>query len=391
MPSLKEDAEKLDKRSVDGSESKSTQWELELQASIEKLNRLSLENSLYVKGSAVPSCVDLRNTPKIDAASRMCYDFLLAGQTNAHSSNQFPKSIKDSTTIVTDTFVDGSSRLQRSCSTINSMTMLYSPSKITSKSNISKSLGNSPVNRSTSNFESGRLGEKMASTDISKYVPNETSQFDIEGREIQSKWVTDASHDVESDAGEEEKGDNSNDKNDSLVDKDHMQLTNLSSAETSCNVEFLSAETNLSDDVSRYSTNSQDNAALLPTWSNRNILHKTASCSANSSPIKLKNSLTIARSSDSEITVQSAPEKKIKTASIKELPLLSLFGRTSALSVRGKSCSMIDLDDKQNLKTLLDNFRLGSIQAVSAERLANVRLKLVNDRSDKAKTDDIKN
>lgn len=392
--SLKEDTEKLDKRSVDGSESKSTQWELELQTSMEKLNRLSLKNPLYVKDNALPSSVDVRNAFQVDAAvSTACYNFLPAGQTNAHSFlNQFPKSIKDSATIGNDTFVDGSSRLQRSCSTINSVTTLPSPSKVTSKSSISKSLSNSPVNRSTSHFENRRIIEKMASVDISKYVPNEISRFEIR-RRAQSSWDINTSHGVDVDASEEEQKEDNCSNTNILVDKNPVQLTNLSHEQTSRNIEFLSAEPNLSNGISRSPTSSQDNAALLPTRSNRNILQKTASCSANSSPVKLKNSLTSARSSDSEITERrerTALEKnaRIRTASIKELPLLSLFGRTSALStIRGKSCSMIDLDGKQNLKTLLDNFRLGDIQAVSAERLANARHKLVNDRSE---TDNVK-
>ncbi|XP_076660906.1 SH3 domain-binding protein 5 homolog isoform X2 [Halictus rubicundus] len=42
---LQEDKEHLEKRSVDGSEAISTQWELELQANMKKLSNLSLENS----------------------------------------------------------------------------------------------------------------------------------------------------------------------------------------------------------------------------------------------------------------------------------------------------------------------------------------------------------
>ena len=43
---LQEDIEYLGKRSVDGSEAISSQWELELEANLENLNNLSLENSV---------------------------------------------------------------------------------------------------------------------------------------------------------------------------------------------------------------------------------------------------------------------------------------------------------------------------------------------------------
>lgn len=64
----------------------------------------------------------------------------------------------------------------------------------------------------------------------------------------------------------------------------------------------------------------------------------------------------------------------------KELPLLSLFQKsTSEKLTIDKSCSMINLNEKQNLKALLDSSELGNIQAVSVERLANARHKLVGD------------
>lgn len=355
--STKEDTEKLDKRSVDGSECKSTQWELELQASMEKLNRLSLEHSLHVKKrDDARNSADSQNGIQVDTVIRAHYNFLPTEQSNAHSLNNLPWSTKNLVTFKNNSdVIDGSARLQRSYSTINSSTVLCDQSNVPSKSNISKSLTNSPVNRSAPNLKNEKVMRKAISADTSKYVPNSSSQLYIK--------------------------------------------------DSNFNVEFLPAGSNLpeghcsapSPSVSRLPTSSQDDVALLSTQSGCNTLQKSVSCSANSSPMRLKNSLTSSiGSSDSEITKQRLDGQSvsgklaIKTASIKELPLLSFFGRTSALSAnRGKSCSMIDLDSKQNLKMLLDNSRLGDIQAISAERLANVRHMLANDRPE-TKTDDVK-
>ncbi|XP_032663798.1 SH3 domain-binding protein 5 homolog isoform X2 [Odontomachus brunneus] len=396
----KEDTEKLDKRSVDGSESKFTQWELELQASMEKLNRLSLENPLYIKEreNALTSA-DLPNTVEDRAVSEECYDFLSVGQLNAHSLSQLPRSTKDSAILEKDAFTDGSSHLKRSFSTTNSITTQRSPTaKVVSKSNTSKSLSSSPVNRRTSNFENRNITEKAASVDMTKYVPNRISQFNVNGKATQSSWTIGVPNDVDVDViNKRQKRDDYSNTNDNLVSKSHLELTNLPYTQASRNVEFLPAKTNSLEGVGR-PTNSQDDATLLPIRSSCNISQKSASCSANSSPIKLKKSLTSSSGfSDSEISEQHLSERSavkkfaVKTASIKELPLLSLFGQTSTLSaIRGKSCSMIDLDSKQNLKMLLDNSRLGDIQAVSAERLAYVRHKLVNDNLLATKTNDVK-
>lgn len=369
-----EDAEHLDKRSVDGSESKFTQWELELQASMEKLNRLSVEKSSCVKEREnAQSSSDLRDAVEVDTANGTCYNLLPAEQSNAHSLNQLPRS----TAKDLETFVGGSSSV--------------------SKSNISKSLNNSPVNRNTSSFQDKAI-KKTGSADISKYVPNETSQFDIRSRRAQSSLnISSINVDVTSE------GQRGNKTNDTLVSKSHVQLTNLPT--TQANTESLPAESSLSKEhrsevrahnVNQYRVGSHSDVTLSQTRSNSNILQKSASRSANSSPRKLKNLLkSSARSRDSGSTERLDERfnlKKLasKTASIKELPLLSFFGSTSALSaIRGKSCSMIDLAGKQNLKTLLDNSHLGNIQTVSAERLATARHKLVNDCPE-TKTDDIK-
>lgn len=389
---------------MDGSESRFTQWELELQASMEKLNRLSVGNSLLVRKRDAQSSSDLRNT--VDAG--VVNNFLSAEIWQ--SLNQFPKSTKDPETFEKNEFVGGrpTTHLQRSCSMINSMITLQDASTLASTSNTSKSLNGSPVNRSTSNFENRNITEKAESADTLKYVPNKMCQFNIQNRKAQSSWnINDYSNNFNIDAtSEEQKRNKCSNTNDSLVNTSHVQLTNLSTMTVS--LKFLPAEPTLSKGrcppdpenrsatfpgISQHLMNSQNDI----TRSSSNILQKSTSYSANSSPVKLKNRLiSSAKSSDSENVKRfaegSTPKQFVnKTPSIKELPLLSLIGPTSALSMlKGKSCSMIDLDDKQNLKMLLDNSRLGNIQAISVERLANVRHKLVNNYPEIKKTDDIK-
>jgi len=347
---------------------------------MEKLNRLSGEKSSYVKERGNAQDSDFRDAVEIGTANGTCYNLLSVEQSNTHSLNQFPRStVKDLETFVSRP--------------------LENTSIIVSKSNVSKSLNNSPVNRSTSTFED-RTIRKTESADISKYVPNQTSQFDIKSRKAQSSSnINISSIDVDATSEEQRR----NNMNDTLVSKNHVQLTNLLTTQAS-NTKFLPVESSVSKGhysaatfgVNQHRVDSQSNVTLSQTRSSSNIQQKNASRSANSSPRKLKNLLrSTAKSTDCESTERLDERfnlKKLagKTANIKELPLLSFFGSTSALSViRGKSCSMIALDGKQNLKTLLDNSRLGNIQAVSAERLANARYKLVNDYRE-TKMDDIK-
>ncbi|XP_070166568.1 uncharacterized protein [Polyergus mexicanus] len=403
--STKENTEHIDRRSVDGSESNFTQWELELQASIKKLNRLSVGNSLLIRKRDAQSFSDLRNVVDVGIAN----NFLSAEIWQ--SLNQFPRSIKDPETFEKNEFVDGRSlHLQRSYSMINSM--LQDTSMVMSISNTSKSLNSSPVNRSTSNFENRSVTEKVESADILKFVPNTICQFHFKTKKAQSSWnINDYSNNFDVDVtSEKQKRNKYSNMNDSLVSANHIQSMNLSTMTDSFNINFLPAEPTLSGyhpfnsencsitfpGISQHITSSQNDITRLQTqFNSNNILQKNTSYSANSSPVK-NLLISSAKFSDSgnvgRLDERSIPKQVAnKTKSIKELPLLSFFGPTSMLStIKGRSCSMIDLDNKQNVKSLLDNSRLGNIQAISAERLANVRDKLVNNCPETKKTDDIK-
>lgn len=386
---------------MDGSESKFTQWELELQASMEKINRLSFGNSSsLVRKRDAQSSSDLRDAVDVGVASNVLSAEIW------HSLSQFPSSTKDSEkNFEKNEPVHGrpTSHLQRSYSMINSMMLtLQDASKAFAlTSNTSRSVNGSPVNRSKSSFESRSATEKAESVDTLKYVPNKMCQLEIRNRKTQSSWnINDYSNYFDGTNDDEGRKSKCNNTNDNSIDTSRdEQFTNLS-------FKFLPKEPTLSKGHcspnsetrsvsfpgSQHLTNSQTDIERF----NSNILQKITSCSANSSPMKLKNPLIPSVKSTDNENAERFDEKSVpkssqfaeKGPSIKELPLLSFFG--SALSTnRGKSCSMIDLDDKRNLKTLLDNSRLSNIQAISVERLANVRRKLVNNYREMKKMDDI--
>lgn len=386
---------------MDGSESKFTQWELELQASIEKLNHLSIGNPLLVRKRDAQSSSDLRSAVDGGIASNFLSVEIW--------QSPFQRSIKDSETFGKNELVNSSPpHLQRSYSMINSMITLQDTAlTFASTSNTTKSLNSSPINRSTSNFENRNIAEKAGSADMLKYVPNRICQLDIKNKKAQSSWNINYSN-YDGTSEEQEKNKCSN-INDSLVNTSHVQSTNLSTTTDSFNTKFLPVEPNLSEEhhsfdsenrsltfsgINQHLMSSQNDVTRLQAQFSSNTLQKNTSYSANSSPVKLKNPLiSSAKSSNSEnvgwFVEKSVPKQFSRKT--KELPLLSLFGPTSTLSmIKGKSCSMIDLDDKQNLKTLLDNSHLGNMQAISAERLANVRPKLVNNYPEAKKIDDIK-
>lgn len=70
----------------------------------------------------------------------------------------------------------------------------------------------------------------------------------------------------------------------------------------------------------------------------------------------------------------SAAEEHLTLGS-NEFPLLSMVSRSSIS--KDKSFSMVNLNDKQKLKSFLDKTALGDIQAISSERLAEARHKLI--------------
>lgn len=263
--------ETLENRSVDGSESTSSQWELELQASMEKLNTFTFKNN---------DC----NLPQNSLNHQTSFDVI----------NQSPKiNFRQSLTQ----------------SPINS---ILNRSKIAIRNSLSKSLNNSPVN----------IGFNFAKTNL--IYKNSENLLTNNSKPINSS-----------------KNDNFNCQSISILNNQNHTTEN--------------------DNNHQYNDNSVPTNDLL----NENKM----SFSAETSPIKFKS--------------PTFKKSNAKMSSVKELPLLSMFQSPASTQIsKNKSCSMINLAEKRNLKTLLDNSELVNIQAVSIERLANARSSLMAEHGD---------
>ncbi|XP_014229286.1 SH3 domain-binding protein 5 homolog [Trichogramma pretiosum] len=97
---------------------------------------------------------------------------------------------------------------------------------------------------------------------------------------------------------------------------------------------------------------------------------------SKSTPWTLSSINVLSTETEKDISKQSV-SSSLKT---KEFPLLSFFQKsTNLMPQKNTSSSMINLNEKQHLKTLLDNSALGNLQAASVEKLANARHKLVGE------------
>ncbi|PBC30858.1 SH3 domain-binding protein [Apis cerana cerana] len=143
---LQEDTEYLGKRSVDGSEAISSQWELELEANLENLNNLSLENSV------------------LDHDKKLNYKF---SQDKNHSIQNLKQS-KNLFKTLKNPFV-------------NKSLMTY----FEESNSKSKSLNNSPMKINIFNLSS-KFMEKNIHQRIAKYVPNNVFNFGFSNNKSQS-------------------------------------------------------------------------------------------------------------------------------------------------------------------------------------------------------------
>lgn len=290
---LKQRMENIGKRSVDGSETKSNQWEFELQASMEKLNNLTKNNDWQC---------DKENTNIINLPSTSKFNLPLNELTIDN------KKVPIDFQILKKVAVNTTQSLTQS--PINS---IINKSKIAIKNSLSKSLNNSPVN----------IGFNFI-----KYKNN-----------VQEKLSDDE------------------EKNNTEIHENNY-TSNASINQNKLNTDNAFDELNLSPSV--------DSSPVKSTLAlNQNKLDCMSASSSNNFVDKPK-----------------FKEPNYKTSSIKELPLLSLFDKSNknntTLMTKDKSCSLINLNDRNNLKTMLDNnSELDNIQAVSVERLANARHNLM--------------
>lgn len=295
----------LSARSADGSESTSSQWELELQASVEKLNNLPFEpresdttenhvNNVNTNGGAdVDKCFDPESSEKSLREGQMDrlrqFDLIQGWQSLAQTP-------------------------------INSF---INRSKIAFKNSFSKSLTSSPINMGNFSFGKTKASDsQLVSDQSSSSIFNES-----ESQPAVEKPNEDISEEPRLQEAEEK-----------VVEESQKQRPNHLPVQT---------------------THSLDSTPV-----------RTAKPLSSSSSFASSFMNGLKKSSNNETDSKA-----------KELPLLSFFQKSSTalMPPKDKSCSMINLNEKQNLTRLLDSSELGNIQAASIEKLANARNKLVGD------------
>ncbi|XP_078038851.1 uncharacterized protein LOC144471042 isoform X2 [Augochlora pura] len=253
-----EDTEHLGKRSVDGSETISSQWELELQTNMKKLSNLSLENAHDTDSST--------STGEVESTTEYV----------PNKNSKFG----------------------------------FNNNKLESNSDINLSL----------NHDINSVGKYRSMSDI---LDNKTDNLEL-NKQISNFKHTDAH-------------------------KHNMSTTKDSH----------SAQLNTQN---KTDLQLQKKVVSTKTWFKSNSL-QFLSHSASSSSV---NSKQITNDSNNHFTTK---ETTIKTPN--ELPLLLLLDKQHLLTNgKGRSCSMINLNDKSN-RVLLDNLHLTNIRPLSIENLTN--------------------
>lgn len=326
---LKQRVESLGGRSVDGMESTSSQWELELQASMKKLNEISLGKG----NNNFPN----NNDEALDKLSTL-------DKLTKNNDNEIVKMDSQPATRFSLNYQGWQSLAQ---SPINS---IFNKSKDALKNSISKSLSNSPVNMKQFTFSRAKL-ERQQSVDKSTITNHDNKE---------SQNITNSSNlNLEK-----------NSPSNGIDDDDNVDGENLQKDVDS------QKNSQHTDNNSRTEKSDIEKVQITPTMVDKNFTTQSLS----SSPVK-RNYLLNSKSTKSldinrELSLNANEEFKKPNCPSKELPLLSIFRNSFGMS-KDKSCSMIDLGDKQNLKGLFENSSNKNLQTVSVERLANARHKLM--------------
>ncbi|KOC69328.1 SH3 domain-binding protein 5 like protein [Habropoda laboriosa] len=400
---LQEDTEHLGKRSVDGSEATSSQWELELEVNTENINNLSLENSVHDHDSKTGSISNLHfyneeNSKSNAFLSELSYNSLQTRDYSTQNLNQSKKMSKNFQ-ISKNQFINMPlmTHAEESNAVKNEITnsAMLNEDKINFKNNISKSLNNSPTKTNVFNLRSV-FAEKGLRKSITKYVPNNVFSFGFSNNKSQSSNDINLSSNLDTNTIEKYQSldDIIGDKTDNLeFDKQVINLKyntrSFTMKETYDN--GLNAAKNLySAQLSNFDRiNLESKPEIIPEkngFKSKSI--QFLSFSASTSPVKVKKLTSLSNENflnrklfgDSN---KSSVEKFIeKPLNIKELPLLSLFEKVNLLAdSKNKSCSMINLADKRNFVSL-DDLHLNNTKTSSTERLTSLKsylfLKTIN-------------
>ncbi|XP_031828576.1 uncharacterized protein LOC116425251 [Nomia melanderi] len=369
---LQEDNEKLEKRSVDGSEAISSQWELELQTNITNLSNLSLESS-HDTDSKKLQFYNQDSTKSNNFTSELNCNFSQTRELSIHSLNQFQKLLKNLQALknpLANMSLPSSSEGSNTTKGQTTNFAVLNKRKFNFKNSISKSLSNSPLKMNLIRLGSTSV-EEVEST--IKYVPNKTFKFGFNNK-LQSNSDINLPLNLNSSSiGKYQSMDHSLDnKTDNLeLDK---QTSNLKGTET------YTHDLHTTKSSVQLNTHKKINSQLEEEVISTKKLFRSNSLqclshSASSSSIKVKQ---ITNNSNDHSTLEKMAKKALN---VKELPLLVLLDKKHSFTDnKCKSYSMINLNDKQTF-TLLDDLHLHNIKTLSTERFTNLKDNLCSEIS----------
>ena len=372
-----EDSEHLGKRSVDGSEATSSQWELELQAKLKNLNLSVGSSVLDSKDSNISNLHSYSEeaTKSGNLTQESSCNFSRNTEFPMHNINQFKKLLKNFPT------------LKNPLANVSLMTRVEGPSAANNiadpigvkkrtvdlKSSTSKSLSNSPTKTSVSSLGSKSAG-KVDARSASEHVPNKVFKFGSNRNKSQSNNDINLTLNVDTKSMEKYQG-----LGDTLDNKTDNLEFNEPVADSKCDGELFKTREACNSGLlakknahrTQLNTHSKVNSRLFRSNSSQFL-----SNNPSPSPVKLKCVVNSPRANSPNKKLASDPNKYSerlteKVSSINELPLLSLFEKTYSLAdSRGKSYSMITLDEKQNFVSS-NGLRLNNAKSRSTDRLAD--------------------
>lgn len=345
--------EQLSGRSVDGSESNSSQWELELQASVERLNTLpikklntnrELENSKYHESgdSNLPQSRVQKSMKNDDNESRKLNQ-------NLSSINKKPLTRTDSTT-------HHQSWNSLSQSPTNSG---FNKSETFSTQAFSKSLNNSLVNIGNLIFKKNSVDKEGNDAAEKPDGSNKADQTIAEQGRVRKKITVDmASLDMAELTVATSNGNKEAEEKNDQIRREKSNYENGNDEARS----FTGCD---GDSDARGRTQGQTSSrlkALTGDGESNEKKFNVGSYSSSSSPVrprtlsKSKVAKSYENNLDRDFVECPKPNKpSSKTSSVKELPLLSIIQSfPNSRFSKDRSSSMTDLADKQNLKNVMD-------------------------------------
>lgn len=378
---LQEDTENLGKRSVDGSEAISSQWEFELGANMENLNNLSVNNSVLDHDSKNESMSDLHFYNEENAKSNNFIEEL--NYKLLQDTDHFMQNLSQSKKLLNDfqmlknSFVN--TRLTKHFEEPNSIksevidSVMLNKHKSNLKKCVSKSLNNTPIKTNILSFSS-KFTEMSIRQCIAKYVPNNVFNFGFSNNKSQSS--SDINLSLNHDTNSIEKQQSLDDIIDHKTDRENLKFDNVTNLEYNNTLKIKEANDNGLNNAKKVHDaqfNDFNRINLQPKFRS-NSTH-FLSFSASLSPIEVKSIVNLSSEKflNRNLTDcnQSVPKPKEKQLSVNELPLLSLFEEgNSLINSKTKSFSMINLGENRNF-VLSGDLRLNNTK--STEKLANLK------------------